>query len=232
MDTKDGKSDRGVLYIVWGDRAEAALERSLKSLRQHHPELPVKIERIAVTDPIEGLLQKARMMALSPFNETLFLDADTIVLGRLDFGFAKAAQYGLACCICECPWARRYQKSIKGDVVEYNTGVLFFTERAAPVFECWQKLAPAVDSSIVFIGDGQVLRMPHADQCTFALSIEQTGFNPFILPPNWNFRPQFQYSFFGPLKIWHSYDTIPDNFLELMKYYEREDSIVQLHTRC
>ncbi len=47
------------------------------------------------------LNQKATMFDLSPFDETLFLDLDTVVLGRLDFGFQKAQQFGLAIAICE-----------------------------------------------------------------------------------------------------------------------------------
>jgi hypothetical protein len=47
------------------------------------------------------------MAAMTPFEETLFLDADTVPLGRLDFGFEQAQRFGLACCICEVPWARR-----------------------------------------------------------------------------------------------------------------------------
>src|SRR5690349_21705296 len=96
-------TDRGVLYMVWGsdDKIERALERSTKSLNAIHPELPIEIVRLNATDPIKGLLEKARMFEPSPFRQTLFLDADTVVLDRLDFGFRKAQQFGLACCICE-----------------------------------------------------------------------------------------------------------------------------------
>src|SRR5262245_58601263 len=122
---------RGVLYIVWGDKGERALARSLASLKEMHPELPHEIIRLpAETDEYKGLLEKSRMMSLSPFDETLFLDADTVVLDRLDFGFAQAARFGLACCICESPWARRYRGLPNDDATEYNTGVLFFTRAA------------------------------------------------------------------------------------------------------
>ncbi|MDP6885212.1 MAG: hypothetical protein QF830_13855, partial [Rhodospirillales bacterium] len=43
----------------------------------------------------------------------------------------KGREVGLALCICECPWARRYG-GLAGDVVEYNTGVMFFTKRPGP----------------------------------------------------------------------------------------------------
>ena len=108
---------RGVLYMTWGNepRTARALRRSIESLRRWHPELPVETVTGEDRGPFEGLLQKAAMLERSPFEETLFLDADTVVLGRLDFGFEKARQFGLACCICECPWAKRYRRSIAGD---------------------------------------------------------------------------------------------------------------------
>ena len=96
---------RGVLYMKWGTKVEATFQRSLASLRKFHPDLPVQI---AEMPSHATLLEKARILDVSPFDETLFLDADTIVMDRLDFGFEKAAKFNLACCICECPWARRY----------------------------------------------------------------------------------------------------------------------------
>src|SRR3974390_71747 len=123
-------AERGVIYMVWGggEKVERALDRSRRSLAAVHPELPTEIMRVDAKDPVEGLLQKASMFDKSPFGETLFLDADTIVLDRLDFGFRQAQRIGLACCICENPWARRYPSIEERDLVEYNTGVLFFTE--------------------------------------------------------------------------------------------------------
>ena len=57
---------RGVLYIVWGDGVKDQLERSVDSLRRFHPELPVHVEEL----PTESsLLDKARMMQMTPFEE-------------------------------------------------------------------------------------------------------------------------------------------------------------------
>jgi hypothetical protein len=73
------------------------------------------------------------------FEETLYLDIDTVVLNRLDFGFEMARKQNLACCICECPWARRYA-SIQG--TSWNTTpAFFFTKKATPLFDRWITLA-------------------------------------------------------------------------------------------
>jgi len=221
-------AERGVVYLVWGDRSTAVLDRSIKSLVAVHSELSVEVFRVDVDDPIKGLLEKPRMFELSPFRETLFLDADTVVLGRLDYGFEQARRFGLACCICECPWARRYG-SLAGDLIEYNTGVLFFSEKARPVFEAWRRMSIELDSSIRFMQGDQVVRMPYNDQCGFAAAVASTEFSPFVLPLNWNFRPQWQTSFFGPIKIWHDYSDPPSSLGELHAYYENRDAIIQYH---
>jgi len=197
---------RGVLYLHWGERCPHLVQRSLASLRAVHPSLPVHIHTL----PSHAtLLEKSAMLDLSPFDETLYLDADTVVLDSLDFGFEHARRFGLACCICECPWARRYG-GLSGDLIEYNTGVLFFTRAAKPLFDAWKHWCRHLDSSIQFLDARQELRiMPLNDQGGFARAVAETNFHPGVLPLNWNFRPQWHHGFFGPIKIWHDYADPP-----------------------
>ena len=199
----------GALYIVWGNYNKKALDRSIASFQRHHPDLPIHIETLADK---ATLLDKANMFNLSPFDETVFLDSDTIVFGRLDFGFSKAIQFGTAICICECPWARRYG-GIDANIIEYNTGVIFFTKAANLLFDIWNKRVRDVDSSVVFVVDGHQGRMSLNDQAGFAVAVEEVGSQPFILPQNWNFRPKWQKSWYGPLVIWHDYAEPPDLLL-------------------
>jgi hypothetical protein len=223
------KSGRGVLYMVWGDEIEATLQRSLASVKRHHPELPIEVMRLKV-DPNapESLLQKANMFDRSPFAESVYLDADTIVLDRLDFAFERARRFGLACAICEYPWARRYRGlADRGDLIEYNTGVLFFAEAARSVFETWRDLASEVDSSAIFAKDGKPAVMPFNDQASFAAAIERASFSPFVLPHNWNFRYPIQRSFVGPIKIWHSYWPVPADLERVSEYYRNPDAMIQ-----
>lgn len=221
---------RGILSIYWGDESKLPIERLKTSIKKFHPDLPHEIVKVdAPGGDASSLNKKAAMLDLSPFEETLFLDLDTVVMGKLDFGFEKAKTFGMAIAICESPWGKRYPKIFTGDEIEYNTGVIFFTKKAKPVFEMWKELAISIDSSIVGVGEKGVYVMPANDQGSFALAIEKTGFNPFVLPLNWNFRPIWHRSFFGPIKIWHDYsDPIPF-FEELNAYYSKNDSIIQYH---
>ncbi len=215
---------RGVLYVVWGEYDGGALERSRQSLARVHPDMPVEVIELPAGST---LLDKARMMELSPFEETLFLDADTVVLDDLSYGFEQVRRFGLACSICECPWARRYA-GLSGDMVEYNTGVLFFTEFARPVFNAWRACVAEIDSSILFHNGQELTQMPLNDQAGFAKALDDTGFRPFILPYNWNFRPKWHKSWFGPLKIWHDYSDVPEPLWAHNAEQASSDSIVRL----
>lgn len=195
----------GVLYITWGG-GEGLLKRSTDSVKRHHPDLPIHVERLPNGST---LLDKARMVDLTPFDETLFLDADTVVLGDLSLGFDMATRHGLACCVCECPWAQRYN-GWQGEGVEYNTGVLFWTKDAKPLMRRWQEVATMIDSSMTWTHDGgKQTTMPINDQAGFAYAVRQTGFNPFVLPMNYNLRPKWHRQWFGPVKVWHDYGHVP-----------------------
>lgn len=196
---------RGVLYLVWGKASAGPLERSIASVKRHHGDLPVHVEHLP---PGSNLLDKAVMGRVTPFDETLFLDADTVVLGDLSFGFAQAQRHGLACCICECPWAQRYN-GWPGVGVEYNTGVLFWTKAAAPVMQRWEAIAKTVDSSMEWQGENGPVRMANNDQGGFAYAVRDTGYNPFVLPMNYNLRPAWHRNWFGPVKVWHDYKNPP-----------------------
>lgn len=200
--------DRGVLWLWWGDRAKTALDRSVESLRQTNPGLPFHIVELQGNP---SWLDKHMMYELSPFKTTCFLDCDTVVMGDLSYGFERAERHGLALCINECPWARRYPcLADHGDVIEYNTGVVFFHRSAGAVFRKWRDYAKTVDSSITFEVNGQTLKQPDTDQGGFAVAMNELNVNPFVLPMNWNYRYRWQRGFFGNIKIWHDYDPPVD----------------------
>lgn len=215
----------GILYFVWGDKHESFLQRSIASVHKHHPDMLVHIER----RDSGQLIDKAKMYDLSPFDVTLYLDVDTVVMGDLSFGFRKAETHGIAACICECPWARRYGglKHV-GDVREFNTGVLFFDKRlSTSTFKRWPKIAADLDSSIEFYVGDEVRTMPSNDQASFAMAVEDSGFNPFVLPMNWNLRPTWHKSWFGPVRIWHDYEEPPASLTRWNVDQSNPESIIR-----
>jgi hypothetical protein len=205
--TNRTESSRGALYIVWDEKADDALARSITSLNRVHPEMPVHVARIR--SERADLLCKCGMFDLSPFAETVYLDVNTVVLGDLGFAFNKAARFGIACCISPSVWARQHI-GVKGDAILYNTGMLFFTQAAKPVFNTYLQLSAehAKYERSQYMGPGT--RTTHDDEGCFAAALEITGWNPFVLPPNWNFRPGIGHrDIVGPIKIWHHYVDPP-----------------------
>jgi hypothetical protein len=223
---------RGVLWMRWGETP--GLERSRASVRHWHPELP---QHVAEMPADSTVLCKSKMYDLSPFEETLFLDADTTVLGKLDYGYAIAGIHGIALTHSANPWQRRYYKmSCRQDDVEYSSGVVFFNKRttagdcnesvAKRVFDEWKALN--FDSRCKYTDDAGVTHeQEHNDQALLSLAIHRELFNPFVLPPNWNFVPRWQKQFFGPLKIWHGLEDIPQSLLKWNEEQAQPDAVIQ-----
>jgi hypothetical protein len=213
------RMSRGVLYLVWDGppgltgcgqvNYQGLLDRSIASVQKHLPGMPVEVVRC---DPNHGLRNKTRMGRLTPFDSTLFLDADTVLLGDLSHAWWQAERFGLACCVGQCPWLRRYGNQW-GDAVEYNTGVLFFTGKASPVMDLWERFGNDPWSSR-FLQGNTPCGLDYDDQGAFGRAVQEAGYNPYVLPPNYNFMPGWQTRFFTPMKVWHSTYEVPDGLEE------------------
>jgi len=157
-------AERGALYMAYGTAAREQAQKSMATLREHAPGLLVAV----VSDsPLEGAdiqiyhgdmdagarAQKTRMYSLSPFQRTLFLDADTEVRSSPDAGFGLL-DYG------DIVLAQDVQRSFRDahwhaldpderettvgelpteDLCYYNSGVVFFRrgERVQRLMQTW-----------------------------------------------------------------------------------------------
>ena len=81
---------------------------------------------------------------------------------------------------------------------------------AAPIFGL-KVLSSAqfVVTSLVFFQKDELCKMPFNDQAGFAEAMHDLDFAPFVLPYNWNLRPRWHRSFWGPIKIWHDVLPVP-----------------------
>lgn len=191
--------NRGVVYIVWGDDHKEDLDASIASLLEYN-DLPYEV--IKLEGPSEhNMVKKIDVYNQTPFDSTLFLDADTIVLGDLDYGFVQAEKHGMAITHERASYARRWENYIPGwdvgDIIEYNTGVMFFTknEKNKAFFEFWKSIA------VQLLEDYNCTW----NQPSFALAAHHADLNPFALPNNvWNLRDYDDGCLFGPVKIWHT----------------------------
>jgi len=166
----DGESV-GIVYMAFGEKAAAAIKASMKSLRRVGLQIPVCV--IGST-PVEGLQFiewtgespfdagqknnfqfragriKPKLYALSPFDRTLYLDADTEFMDDILPGFKALGEYDVAVARENLTLKQLYNKKLAGweiNLIErdatmkelnaddktffLNSGVLFFRKSAA-----------------------------------------------------------------------------------------------------
>jgi hypothetical protein len=158
------KVSRGVLYVAHGQPAIDEAGRSIESLKRYHPDWPVLVvgeksiqgaKFIRMADHnfgAPGRWAKVRLDRFSPFDDTLFLDADTRVYAKLDLGFdildagwdmvmvpsIPQAEEKLGH-LCERERYETLNRTI--DPLQLNTGVIWFrkSERVKSLFDEWRK---------------------------------------------------------------------------------------------
>jgi hypothetical protein len=220
------ESSRAIVHLAWG---EAFVDKAIASARSAAmlglPRILLTNAEQAATAEKSGAFEiiraidaenwdhqlKSRLLEFLPsgFDSYLYLDADTIVLGDLSFGFAKAEQYGLAI----APAPKYNLTSYKGfdraiaaanirisPQLAYNTGVVFFslTPEVRRLFGQWRGLCDTLGRPRNYL----------QDQGFFALAIEQSGFNPYVLPSVYNYRG-FGEMAIGEVLVWHSRHPLP-----------------------
>ncbi len=135
---------RGVLYVAWGEAHVEVARRSAATVKKHNPWLETAIFCHAGDDTRgfdhamvipDGMRRpKVNLLPESPFEETLFLDNDTLVRADLRSMFRLLEKYTL-CGAQVVLWHRpRHLKSCGLDLPdafpEINTGVLLYRKGA------------------------------------------------------------------------------------------------------
>lgn len=87
----------GALYVAYGKAARQEAAQSAETLREHNPDLPIATisdkaiapyRHIRFKEPGNGARwAKLQMDKLTPFDNTMYIDADTRVKGNLMTGF-------------------------------------------------------------------------------------------------------------------------------------------------
>lgn len=215
-----------VIFFAWGEKFLHEVENCIQN------SLPIQqYDRFLLTDretvlngtehlfkeviridfQSAGLIRKTELFNHLPENyETyLLLDADTVVLDDITFGFEQAAKYGIAIAPChhyglEAFWNFSRVMEEAGHPqrgqLQYNTGVIFFSlpPEVKEVMEMWRDLALTYRHII------------KNDQPFFTLAMEKLGFNPYTLPITYNYRGSGD-PISGKVHIWHSHLEMPEN---------------------
>jgi hypothetical protein len=151
--------DCGVIYVAYGEKARAEAVQSIASLRLHN-DLPVAVvsnkpvsgcDHIVLADGgWKGREAKLQLYDLSPFDRTLYLDADTRVHGDIsgifdilgdgwDIAMTASTCQGKAAMWHVSPPERFVTLNICTEPLSLQAGVFAFqrNERVRELFDCW-----------------------------------------------------------------------------------------------
>lgn len=219
----------GIIYVATGNRCRREAAFSLISLIKSNPSIPITVftdrtdefgafEHPRITyelifDPHFSYIDKLFGFLNSPYEKTLFIDADTIVVGDLS-DLSQLLDYYDFCAIQDPtnPHAhppQDYTFTVPDSFAEFNTGVVLYrkNEKVIQLFEDWLDLYKRVPSF-------------RTDQDPLREVIYSSTVRTHVLPKNYNFMPGLAAIFEGDIKIFHSPKAIenPDSFIKFINW--------------
>lgn len=185
---------RGALYIAFGDQFMKELRFSAESVKKYNPDLHITVftdkefECEFVDDvkivTVRHLRPKIDYIKFSPYEESLFLDTDTIINHSLDDLYGILQKYDMAL----VHDLARKRKKFKDTIPEYgeipysfseiNTGVIAFrnNERVKSLFDQWR------------VNFYKYYNVVPWDQPSFRISAWKSDVTMYVLPPEYNCR--------------------------------------------
>ena len=185
---------RGALYIVFGDNFIKEMLYSVESLKKYNPDLHVTvfsnkeinsslIDNVRVID-VKHMRPKIDYIHETPYEETIFLDTDTIINHSLNDAFDILNKYDIA---LAHDLARKRKKfnnvipeyeAIPYSFSEINTGVIVFknNDNIKKLFENWRHYFYKYYNVVPW------------DQPSFRISIWNCDAKLYIFPVEYNVR--------------------------------------------
>jgi hypothetical protein len=200
----------GLLYICAGDHQLSDAIQSVKSAKKAMPNVETALITDAQSPPAcfdtsitknrleYSFIDKVRYITETPFENTLYLDADTRIYDDISELTSILDKYELAA--AHAP-GRRTEPAIDQDEIpavfpEYNTGVILFrrTDKILDLFESWLN---QYDSMI------QDEHQNIGDQPAFRKAAWFSNIHIYTLPPEYNCRTVYPGVVGGDVKIVH-----------------------------
>ena len=184
----------GILYIATGQKYVDEAVQSAKYARQIMPETSIAIflddqshirdhifDRVnQIDNPQFSFIDKVTFLQESPFENTLFLDTDTLVIEPIYELGNLLNQFDLAC--AHAPVRTTYNIPVcSSEFPELNTGVILYkrSDIVIELFQSWLK---------IYQEQLQSDRHPRHDQAAFREALFKSPANCYILPPEYNLR--------------------------------------------
>nr|CRH05295.1 Protein of unknown function [Candidatus Magnetococcus massalia] len=193
------QNNQGVIYCATGEAFIKETLISVDSLKQKSPQLPITLftdqaefthplidEVVWIENPTNSFLDRFKAFAQSPYQKTLYLDSDTLILQPLDELFVLLDRAELAAAHAPLRVSHNTQlthEEIPCSFSQFNCGVLAYKKspQMTKLFEDWQQR---------FIHH-RSLDCDSCDQPSFREALWFSKFLYHVLPPEYNFRLLF-----------------------------------------
>jgi len=183
----DRQTEIGAVYIAIGSQAQAEAKKSIASLKQYNPDLPVVVisecDKPEFTDKQKSRYFKTLLPLLVKFDGVLYLDADTRIHGNILTGFELLDDWDLAIVPSTNQDGNVFEHIKNGEKLltidelgyiplQLQAGVMFFDRlKCAELFECWHQ---------------EWLRFKDQDQAALIRALAQVPARVWLLGRDWN----------------------------------------------
>jgi hypothetical protein len=216
--------ERGILYVATGSTYLAEAVGSAESVRKVWPDIALALvtdtppppgcfEHVEIVEAERSSRDKPRLMGRSPFEQTIFLDADTYCCAPFPELFDQLDRFDLLAAFDDCRFTTQVDPDtgrenfvkvpgIPDSFPELNTGVMAF-RRSAGVLALLERWLIEYD---------KVLNGPladHHDQPAFRAGIYRSKVRFGTLPSEYNFRLNCPGAARTQIKIIHGRWTYP-----------------------
>lgn len=231
--------ERGILFIATGPSYLAEAIGAARSVRKAWPGIPLTLmadeappagcfDHVEIVEAERSSRDKPRLMGRSPFEQTIFLDADIYCCAPLPELFDQLDRFELLAAYDDGRFSTKIDQAtgeeqfvkvpgIPDSFPELNTGVMAFrrTAATAALFDRW-----LVEYDEVLNGT----LADHHDQPSFRASVYHSDVRFGILPSEYNFRLGCPGSARTQIKIIHgrwNYDPIAPTRAETLRALDR-----------
>ena len=221
-----GEARRGFIYVATGDSYVREAIDSATSFKSHMPDTPICLFTDTpenarghscfdlvrqIPDPAYGPNDKFYGLKHSPWEQTVFLDTDTVCVDQVGELFRMLERFEFAAAHAPVRAMNLVPRGVPRSFPEINTGVLVFRRCPAvtDLFESWAR----------DYHDFRERREIKRDQLSFRKALYFSDVSLTILPPEYNLRPVFSYFVggFAPVKIVHARGKELKRALEIIR---------------
>jgi len=203
---------RGVVYVAIGSKHANEACQSARSVQRAMPGFPMTLftdqvppqglfeNIVKIEDAKLGFACKIRPMAMSPYQETLFLDTDTFMCNPCEDIFWPLERHDIA--IAHEVYRNEYSfESFPDSFPSMNTGVIVFrkSEKTTAFFNAWEENHR-----------NYFQHKRSEDQPSFRYTLFNSDLTHYILPSEYNFRTNYPIILGGFAKAMIIHDRSPN----------------------